>query len=65
MYPEMRSTFFIEEGGAWRPPRVNETCCARPALAALLDAVAEAGPSAMDARAQVPPDLRACLWAAS
>ena len=56
-YPELRSTFYIAEGSpasqTWRLPQVNETCCARPALAALLDAVAVAGPSALDAHAEV------------
>ena len=55
-YPEMRRTFYIREGQGdaqqWRTPRVNETCCARPALATLLDKVAVFGPSAVDDHAQ-------------
>lgn len=29
-------TFLVEEGGKWRPPKVNEKCCKRPELAKLL-----------------------------
>lgn len=35
-WPAIRDTFFIRQGGKWRAPRVNETCCRRPQLAALL-----------------------------
>lgn len=49
----MRETFYIKDGEGWRPPEVNETCCARPALADLLEAVAQAGPAALDQHAQV------------
>ncbi len=45
--PGLRDAFFVRDGGAWRAPRVNETCCRRPALAALLRAVAERGPDAL------------------
>ncbi len=30
-FPAFRDAFFVREGGGWRAPRVNETCCARPA----------------------------------
>lgn len=35
-YPLLRDTFLILETKGWRPPKINETCCARPSLAALL-----------------------------
>ena len=34
--PLLREAFLVPDGGRWRPPRVNETCCRRPQLAALL-----------------------------
>lgn len=37
----------MEEGGTWRPPAVNETCCARPQLAATLRRIADGGPDAV------------------
>lgn len=46
-FPAFRDAFFVREGGGWRAPRVNETCCARPALARLLERVAKEGPGAM------------------
>lgn len=46
-YPILYETFMIEEGGTWRPPAVNETCCARPQLAATLRRIAEGGPDAV------------------
>ena len=36
--PAMREVYLIREQGMWRPPRVNETCCRRPALADFLQA---------------------------
>lgn len=36
--PLLREAFLIRDGGGWRPPRVNETCCRRPKLAELLRA---------------------------
>ncbi|KAK9813827.1 hypothetical protein WJX73_000384 [Symbiochloris irregularis] len=50
--PTMLEAFFIREGNSWRAPRINETCCARPKLAGLLENVAEKGPEAMNARAR-------------
>ena len=35
--PALREVFLIEDGGVWRAPAVNETCCRRPALANLLE----------------------------
>jgi hypothetical protein len=36
-HPTLRDTFLVADGaGGWRVPRVNETCCKRPALAQLL-----------------------------
>ena len=34
--PLLREAFLVPDSGHWRPPRVNETCCRRPQLAALL-----------------------------
>lgn len=34
--PELQSTFLVRDKGGWRPPKINETCCARPKLAAFL-----------------------------
>jgi hypothetical protein len=34
--PLLREAFLVPDSGKWRPPRVNETCCRRPQLAALL-----------------------------
>ena len=49
--PELRETFFVRgaTGGAkeWVPPRVNETCCKRPALADVLRDISERGPDAL------------------
>ncbi|KAL4444378.1 hypothetical protein ABPG75_012115 [Micractinium tetrahymenae] len=42
-----RDTFLIKQGSKWRAPRVNETCCKRPQLAALLQAVADEGPDVL------------------
>ena len=33
----LREIFLVREGGVWRPPVVNETCCRRPALADFLE----------------------------
>ena len=46
-YPALYETFMIEEGGTWRPPAVNETCCVRPQLAATLQRIADGGPDAI------------------
>ncbi|PSC72418.1 ribonuclease III [Micractinium conductrix] len=35
-WPAILYTFLIKQGGKWRAPAVNETCCKRPKLAALL-----------------------------
>ena len=35
-WPAIRDTFYLRQGAQWRAPRVNETCCRRPQLAALL-----------------------------
>lgn len=50
--PELRETFFVLRGAAggtdeWVPPRVNETCCKRPALADVLRDISERGPDAL------------------
>ncbi|KDD74433.1 gamma-glutamyltranspeptidase [Helicosporidium sp. ATCC 50920] len=42
-YTELRDAFFIRDKAAWRPPAVNETCCARPALAQVLEQGARVG----------------------
>ena len=34
----------IRDGSIWRAPKVNETCCVRPQLAATLQRVADGGP---------------------
>ena len=34
--PALRDVFLVKDGGQWRAPKVNETCCRRPALADLL-----------------------------
>lgn len=36
--PQLREAFLVRDGRQWRPPCVNETCCRRPQLAALLRA---------------------------
>ncbi|EFN58126.1 hypothetical protein CHLNCDRAFT_141865 [Chlorella variabilis] len=46
-WPAIRDTFLKKDGGKWRAPRVNETCCKRPKLAELLTAVAEDGPQVL------------------
>lgn len=46
-FTAVRDTFLIKHGGTWRAPRVNETCCKRPQLAALLQAVAAEGPDVL------------------
>ncbi|PRW56746.1 gamma-glutamyltranspeptidase 1-like [Chlorella sorokiniana] len=46
-WPAIRDTFLIRQGSKWRGPRVNETCCKRPQLAALLQDVAEEGPDVL------------------
>ncbi|PSC67120.1 gamma-glutamyltranspeptidase 1-like [Micractinium conductrix] len=46
-WPAIRDTFLIKQGGKWRAPRVNETCCKRPKLAALLKDVAAEGPDVL------------------
>ena len=46
-YPGLREVFYKAEGDRWRAPNLNETCCARPALADLLDHVSVVGPDAM------------------
>ena len=48
--PALAAAFLVKDAaapGGYRPPRVNETCCARPALAATLDAVGRDGPAAL------------------
>ena len=35
-FPLLRDTFLVLDAKGWRIPRVNETCCARPSLAKLL-----------------------------
>lgn len=42
-YPSLANIFLKKKGTTWRVPHVNETCCARPALAAFLKDVAEGG----------------------
>lgn len=43
--PALRDAFLIRNGTAsWRAPAPGERCCARPALAATLDKIAEQGP---------------------
>ena len=37
----------MEERGSWRAPKVNESCCVRPQLAAMLKDVAKNGPAAL------------------
>ena len=37
----------IQDGPRWRPPAVNESCCARPQLAATLLRIADGGPDAV------------------
>ena len=43
-FPAILEAFYIKQGSAWRAPRVNETCCARPRLADFLELVAAEGP---------------------
>ena len=45
-FEALRDTFYIRDGASWRAPRVNETCCRRPQLAAFLDAIGAQGPVA-------------------
>ena len=48
--PHLAAAFLVKDEkaeGGFRPPRVNETCCARPALAETLDEIGESGPSAL------------------
>lgn len=56
---QLRQVLLVKDGGGWRPPRVNETCCVRPRLASLLDDVALSGPDALystrKAEVMVPP----------
>ena len=40
--PALRDVFLVKDGGQWRAPKVNETCCRRPALADLLQKGARA-----------------------
>ncbi len=42
--PALRDVFLVKEAGQWRAPKVNETCCRRPALADLLQKGAYEGP---------------------
>ena len=37
----------VRDGTGWRVPRINETCCARPVLAATLERIASQGPDAV------------------
>ncbi|KAL4420110.1 hypothetical protein ABPG77_000591 [Micractinium sp. CCAP 211/92] len=46
-FTDVRDTFLMKEGKTWRAPRVNETCCRRPQLAAFLQAVAKEGPDVL------------------
>lgn len=47
-FPQLRQAYYKEEpNGVWRPPEINETCCARPHLADLLDDVATSGPDVL------------------
>ncbi|DBB05404.1 TPA: hypothetical protein ACH3X3_010619 [Trebouxia sp. C0006] len=46
-YPTLYETFMIQDGARWRPPAVNESCCARPQLAATLQRIAQDGPDAV------------------
>lgn len=46
-YPTLYETFMIQDGPRWRPPAVNESCCARPQLAATLLRIADGGPDAV------------------
>lgn len=46
-YPTLYETFMIQDGPRWRPPAVNESCCARPQLAATLLRIADDGPDAV------------------
>lgn len=45
--PQLREAFLVRDGRLWRPPHVNETCCRRPQLAALLRAAAQHGADVM------------------
>lgn len=45
--PALREVFLIKEKGSWRAPKLNESCCVRPQLAALLKEVAIQGPKAL------------------
>jgi len=48
--PHLAAAFLVRDPGAeggFRPPRINETCCARPALADTLEAIGAGGPSAL------------------
>lgn len=46
-YQPLYETFMVREGPGWRPPRINETCCRRPQLAATLRRIADQGPDAV------------------
>ena len=47
-YPQLRQAYYKEgPSGVWRPPEINETCCARAHLADLLDDVALSGPDVL------------------
>ncbi|KAK9843023.1 hypothetical protein WJX74_005747 [Apatococcus lobatus] len=47
-YPQLRQAYYKEgPNGVWRPPQINETCCARAHLADLLDDVATSGPDVL------------------
>ena len=46
-YPALFETFMIRNASGWRPPRLNETCYARPILAATLERIAQQGPDAV------------------
>lgn len=46
-HPALRDAFLIKTRSGWRAPRVNETCCRRPALAQLLREISSRGPGAL------------------
>lgn len=56
--PQLREVFLVRDGRQWRPPRVNETCCRRPRLAALL----RAGPVTTTLHLWCSHACRATLW---
>ena len=43
----LRDVFYIRDGKKLRAPRINETCCRRPQLAELLEAVGAGGPDVL------------------